>query len=272
MRTVLLRKFFNFLKRDFLIMVSYKVNLILGIAGMFVGVLRFGFMAHFLKTGNSFPAISVYGGDLLSYLITGGIFMSYLSVSMNSFASTIRSEQVSGTLEYLLLSNTPVYQIILFSGISNFLWTTVDTASVLVIVYSIFNFEMNVNIGLSLFVLFLSVACMSGIGLMSAGIIMVTKKGDPIGWIFTTLTGLLSGVFFPVSVLPKWIRIFSYALPPTYALQALRKALLVGASFGSVKTEILVLLAMSAFTVPLGIAMFRRGFDRARIDGSLVEY
>ncbi len=265
-------RFLNFLKRDFLIMISYKVNLILGILGMFFSVLKFGFMAHFLQAGNSFPSIASYGGDLISYLITGSIFMSYVSVAMNSFKSTIRSEQVSGTLEYLLLSNTPLYQIIVFSGISNFLWTTLDAASVLIIVSVIFNIEMNVNVGLALFILLLSVICISGIGLASAGIIMVTKKGDPIGWIFTTLTGILSGVFYPISFLPKWMRVFSYILPPTYALSVLRKALLSGSSFASVRSQIIILLLMTIVTVPLGIIIFRWGFNKARVDGSLIEY
>jgi len=265
-------KFVNFVIRDFFIAISYKINLVIGMIGMFFGVLKFGFMAHFLQFGNSFPSLSSYGGSLISYLITGGIFMSYVNVAMNSFKSAIRSEQISGTLEYLLLSDTPIYQIIIFSGISNFLWTTLDAISVLLVVSVIFDMKMNINFGLSLFIILITIICISGIGFASAGIIMVTKKGDPIGWLFTTLTGVLSGVFYPISFLPKWIRFFSYLLPPTYALKALRKALLTGSSFASVKSQIYVLLLMTIITVPIGVFVFKKGYDRARVEGSLIEY
>ena len=267
-----LKKFWSFLKKDFLITVSYRVNLIIGFFGMFIGILKFGFMAHFLQAGNTFPTISKYGGSLISYLVTGGIFMSYVSVAMNSFRSTIRSEQSMGTLEYLLLSNTPIHQIVLFSGLSSFLWTTLDSSAIFIMVAVLFGVQMKVNLLLSLLILALTVICISGIGLMSAGIIMVTKKGDPVGWIFTTLTGLLSGVFYPVSVLPSYLRAISFVLPPTYAMHALRKALLVGASFHSVEKQIFILVAMSLVTVPAGILTFRWGFNEARRRGSLIEY
>lgn len=239
---------------------------------MFIGILKFGFMAHFLQAGNTFPLINKYGGSLISYLVTGGIFMSYVNVAMNSFRSTIRSEQSMGTLEYLLLSNTPIYQIVLFSGLSSFFWTTIDSSLVFIMIAVLFGVQMKVNILLSLLILTLTVICISGIGLMSAGIIMVTKKGDPVGWIFTTLTGLLSGVFYPISVLPQYLKALSYILPPTYAMYALRKALLVGASFHSVEKQIFILIAMSLITVPAGIFTFRWGFNEARRRGSLIEY
>ncbi len=269
---IFFRKLFIFLRRDFLITVSYKVNLIIGLFGMFIGVLKFGFMAKFLSLGNTFPLINKSGGDLISYLITGGIFMSYVSVSVNSFKSTIRSEQSMGTLEYLLISNTPLYQILLFNAISNFLWTTIDSVSIFVVVLAIFNFKTNINLWLTVFILLLSIVCISGIGLASAGIIMVTKKGDPIGWLFTTITGLVSGIFYPISVLPKALRLFSYVFPTTYAMEALRRALISGATFKSVETQIIVLICMALLTVPLGILVFTWGFNRARIDGSLSQY
>lgn len=198
--------------------------------------------------------------------------MGYVSVAMNSFHSAIRSEQSMGTLEYLLMSDTPLWQILTFSGITSFLWTTLNVGMIFVFLVVVFNVQMEINIWLSLFVLVLSVICIGGIGLTSAGIIMVTKRGDPVSWTFTTLSGLVSGVFFPISVLPIWIRWTSYMMPTTYALRALRKTLLVNATLSMVEKDILVLILMSLVTVPMGLMTFRWGFNKAREKGSLVEY
>lgn len=265
-------KLWIFVKRGFAINFSYKVYAVLGILGMLIGVLRFGFMAQFLQNGNSFPALSAYGGNLMAYFITGGAYMGYVSVAMNSFQSAIRSEQSMGTLEYLLMSDTPLWQILAFSGITGFLWTTLNIGTIFAFLALVFDVQMKINVELSLFVLVLSIVCIGGIGLISAGIIMVTKKGDPVSWIFTTLSGLVSGVFFPVSVLPGWIRWTSYVMPTTYAIRALRKALLVNATLADVKTSVLILLLISLITVPVGLATFKWGFDKAREKGSLVEY
>ncbi len=239
---------------------------ILGIASMLIGVLRFGFMANFLQEGNTFPMLEPYGGDLMAFLITGTMYMSYVSVALDSFRNSIRSEQTMGTLEYLLMSNTPLWQLLIFNGINSFIWTTINVGVIFLFLVLIFDIQMTINIILS------SIICISGIGLMSAGVIMVTKMGDPISWIFSTLSGLVSGVLYPISILPAWLRSFSYFLPPTYALSALRKSLLTGATFADVKNEIIVLIIMSLLTIPLGLLLFRFGFNKARETGSLIEY
>lgn len=267
-----LKKLWIFIKRGFITNFSYRTYAILGIASMLIGVLRFGFMANFLQQGNTFPMLEPYGGDLMAFLITGTMYMSYVSVALDSFRNSIRSEQSMGTLEYLLMSNTPLWQLLIFNGINSFIWTTINVGVIFLFLVLIFDIQMTINIILSLFILILSIICISGIGLMSAGVIMVTKMGDPISWIFSTLSGLVSGVLYPISILPAWLRSFSYFLPPTYALSALRKSLLTGATFMDVKNEIIILIIMSLLTIPLGLLVFRLGFNKARETGSLIEY
>jgi ABC-2 type transport system permease protein len=113
---------------------------------------------------------------------------------------------------------------------------------------------------------------MSGIGLMSAGIIIMTKVGDPISWAFTSLTSLFSGVLFPVEYLPPALQPISAVLPTTYALHALRMALVANADFAAIAPQLGLLFLMTLITVPLGFAVLRLGYNRARISGSLAHY
>lgn len=261
-----------FVKRGFITLLSYKTAFTLGILGSFIGILQFSFMGKFLSQGNVFPSIDQYGGNLLAYLIIGSAFTSFLGVSLNSFQGAIRSEQQMGTLEYLLMSNTKLELLLIFSGIWNFVYTLFNISFLLAIVVLVFQVPLEINLFAAGVTLLLTIISLSGIGLMSAGVIIVTKMGDPVTWIFTSLTGLLSGVLFPVEFLPFYLRGISYVLPTTHALHALRLTLIENASFTEILPQILFLTITAMISVPLGFFVFRKGFNTARRSGTLVEY
>jgi ABC-2 type transport system permease protein len=253
-------------------MFSYRTALVLGILSGFIGLLQFSFMGRFLTDGNSFPALEKYGGSLLAYLIIGAAFTSFLGVALNSFQGTIRSEQQMGTLEFLLMSNTRIELILTYSWIMNFLQAFLNVAILLTLVIFVFDIPMAINLPAAVLAMLLTILSLSGIGLMSAGIIIMTKVGDPITWAFTTLTGLFSGVLFPIEYLPKYLQIISLALPTTYALDALRMALIKNAPMSEIEPQLILLLIIALITVPLGFLIFRLGFNQARKTGSLAQY
>ena len=261
-----------FIKRGLINILSYKTALTLGILGSFVGILQFTFMAKFLQEGNTFPGIEQYGGNIIAYLIIGSAFTAFLGVSLNSFQGAIRSEQQMGTLEHLLMSNTRLELLLAYSGLWNFLYTLLNVGILLGIIVLLFRVPLGINFLAAAITLILTILGLSGIGLMSAGVIMVTKVGDPITWIFTTLTGLLSGVLFPIQYLPAYLQVISYMLPTTYALHALRMTLVQNATFEQILPQILVLILTAIITLPLGCYMFRWGFNKARRTGTLAEY
>jgi len=261
-----------FLKRNYVTLISYKTSLALSVLGGFIGLLQFTFMGKFLGDGNSFPALAQYGGNLLAYLIIGTAFTSFLGVSLGSFQSTMRAEQQMGTLEYLLLSNTPLELILIYSGLVNYLHALLNVVLLLMIVIWVFGVAMDVNILGASISMVLTITSLSGIGLISAGIIIMTKVGDPISWAMTTLTGLFSGVLFPVEYLPSYLRPISYMLPTTYALHVLRMSLLKNASMNEIMPYLALLLAISLVTIPLGFIILRMGFNYARRKGSLAQY
>lgn len=261
-----------FTKRGFLSMLSYRTALLLSLLSGLVSLLQFGFMGRFLSEGNSFPLLAQYGGNLLAYLIIGSAFTGFVAVSLNSFQQTIRAEQQMGTLEYLLMSDTPLGGILLYSTLWNFLNTLLNTAVLFLFVTVLFNVSLSINLLAAGVILLLTILSLSGIGLMSAGVIMITKRGDPFNWVFTTLTSLLSGVLFPVEMLPRYLQAISFILPTTHALRALRLTLTRGANLTEVVPELTFLMITSCLTIPLGFLAFHVGFDKARKTGSLGEY
>jgi ABC-2 type transport system permease protein len=80
------------------------------------------------------------------------------------------------------------------------------------------------------------------------------------------------GVYFPVEVLPGWLRPVSALLPMTYGLRAVRLAVLQGAGVGEIAGDLLALAVFCLILVPLALAGFRYAMYRARVDGSLTHY
>jgi len=121
-------------------------------------------------------------------------------------------------------------------------------------------------------ILILAVVSFAVIGMISAAFIVVLKKGDPITWAFGALSTLVAGVYYPIEVLPDWLQGFSALLPLTYALNAMRHAVLQGYSLYDVRFDILALLCFSAVLLPLALLSFRLAVKRAKVEGSLVQY
>ena len=106
-------------------------------------------------------------------------------------------------------------------------------------------------------------------GMLSAASTLVFKRGDPLLWLFASLSWLLGGVFFPVSLLPRMLQWMSALLPIRYALNALRATLLSGASFGDVQGDLSVLVAIAVLGIPLSAYLVHAGTIRVKRNGTL---
>ncbi len=84
----------------------------------------------------------------------------------------------------------------------------------------------------------LIVAAFSGLGLLAAATTMLVRRLNPVAVVIGSLSFFLSGVMYPVTVLPGWLRGVGRLLPLTHALAMLRGALLVGSGPGELREAI----------------------------------
>jgi ABC-2 type transport system permease protein len=80
---------------------------------------------------------------------------------------------------------------------------------------------------------------------------------------------VVSGVYYPVEVLPQWMQWLSVISPATYALEGIRGAILDGAGLSTMWDEIWPLLLIGAVSAPIGLWVFRRGEIYAKKHGKL---
>ena len=117
--------------------------------------------------------------------------------------------------------------------------------------------------------LVLGMAAYLGLGILSASFVILLKRGDPLAWAVDALTFLVSGIFYPVEVLPSFLHPVAALVPGTHALRALRRSLLEGAGMAQLGGELAALAAFAAVLLPLSAVVLRLALRRAARDGSL---
>jgi len=262
----------SFLRRDLSISLSYRLSFLLQFGGIFFSVAMFYFLSRLLS-GAMVSQLDKYGGDYFSFVLVGLAFSGYMGLSLSNFASSIREGQMMGTLEIMLLSPTRLSSILLSSSLWSYLLTTLRVIVYFAVGILVFGVSLSQANFLSTFVvLILSITSFSGIGILSAAFILWTKRGDPIAWVFGTASSLLAGVYYPVTVLPDWLEPVSRFVPLTYALDAMRLAMLQGHSLYQLRYDIFALLGFTLVLTPLAFLVFRKALKRAKMEGSLIQY
>jgi ABC-2 type transport system permease protein len=90
--------------------------------------------------------------------------------------------------------------------------------------------------------------------------------------IFAGISAFLGGVYYPVTVFPKFLQVVSYFIPVTYSLRALRFAVLKGYPIAFLKQDISALVIFCIILVPLSMFIFKTAVQRAKKSGSLAFY
>ena len=261
-----------FIKRDFLIEVSYRTAFLMQFVSMLFSVTLFYFIARrVIAAPPATPGLR--GVDYFAFLLVGLATMHYLTSALVLFSNKIRNEQMTGTLEAMLVTPTPIGTIVLGSALWDFILTSFKVVGYLVVGAVFFGVVIHPEgILTAVVVLALTILAFAGIGILSAAFVLYLKRGDPITWLVASASMLVGNVFYPSEDMWPWLGRWSAFLPITYALRALRGALLDGRGLGEVLPDIKALVLFAIVLVPLGVLAFRVAVRKARQEGSLVQY
>ena len=260
-----------FLRRDFIQESSYRLSFLFSFVTVFFNAFTFYFLSRTFDNQIS-PSLEKYGAEYFPFVLIGIAFNAYFSVGLTGFARAIRGAQTTGTLEAMLMSPTPLSLLVVGSALWSYAFTTFR-----MFVYLLLGVLLGVRftganwLG-ALVTLLLAILAFSAIGIMSAGIIMIIKRGDPVTSLLSYFTLLLGGIYYPIDVLPNWLQPLAKLLPVTYALDSMRLALLTGADWGELQTDLLALTLFCLLLCPLSLLIFRWAVNKARADGSLTHY
>jgi ABC-2 type transport system permease protein len=260
-----------FIKRDFRMDVSYKLGFIFRVSSAILTVAIYYFIAN-VFSATAAPFLRAYGGSYFAFVILGVAFTEYMSIGTNALGESVREGQTTGTLELMLLSPTRLIITLLSSALWSYLYATLRVAVYLIVGMALGLDLGNANIPFALISLLIGIVSFNALGLFTTSVIILMKRGDPLGWVLRVCSLILSGVYYPTDVLPDWLRLLGQALPLTHALELLRRSILLGEGFAQLWRELLVLIVLTLMLLPLGVLACHGAIRIARTDGSLSHY
>jgi len=154
-------------------------------------------------------------------------------------------------------------------GLYAVLYGMVRAAAVFVAVAAFIGIHVpNANYTASVQLLAIASVSFIGVGMMTAVLPLISpEKGTQLGFVAQGLMLVVSGVYYPVSVLPEWMQWISKISPATYALRGIRESVLHGT--GLMWADVWPLLVIGAFSIPIGLSVFKAGERYAKKNGKL---
>lgn len=245
-------------------------------------VIVFNFYALVTSATVALIGVAENNYQLTLTLIVGALLWNYLSRLYEEISMSIAYERWEGTLEYTFMA--PISRGVHLLGVSLFALLNSIVSSVIVLIGLMLFTNLHLR-GANLFgvlvVLAVSTVAFVGLGLFAAVFpVMSAERGAEATHIFQGSLLLVSGVYYSIETLPRWLQPFSVFSPATYTLSACRKLFgvgnpnstetyLAGAPLSAVSHELLVLALMGAILLPLGLFVFMRVEAWAKKKGKL---
>jgi len=208
---------------------------------------------------------------LVLYLAIGTIVWRYLSAVFYWVTDLIGIERWEGTIEYTLMA--PIQRITHMLGQTAFavVYSLLHTGVILAATVFFFDIRLtNANLWGGTLVLIAGSFSFIGISIVGAVLpLLFPERGSQMTHVIIALLLLVSGVYYPVEVLPGWLQALSRLSPATYVLEGVRATLLDGAATLTLWPYIWPLLLIGTLTIPVGLRVFRAAELYAKRAGKL---
>lgn len=261
-----------FLRRDAAQQLSYRAALALEVASIAIVTTMFFFLARMVDASGSALFTRGGAGGYFAFALTGVALSNYLSLSLHGFAEQIRQGQVSGNLEALFLTPARSWEIVAWGSLWSFAFQSLQVGLYLAAGIGFGLPVERANWLSALVVLALSILALAPLGIFAAAFILVWKKGDPISYLLTSLSTLVGGVYYPLDVLPPWLRHLAELVPLTHAVRAFRAAMLEGESLATLARPLGALALFALVLTPPALFVFSRAVAWAKRNGALGQF
>ena len=221
--------------------------------------------------------IEATGGTLdvnetMTTLLIGAVVWAYLGILFEFLMETVAWERWEGTIEYTFMAPLSRAMHLAGQGVFAIVYGLVR-AIFLYCVCAFLFFDLsipNANYFPAFVILVVASVSFIGIGMMMSVLPLISpEKGTQLGFVAQGTLLVVSGVYYPVSVLPEWMQWIAKISPATYALEGIRAAILDGAPISALWGDIWPLLLIGAVSIPLGLWVFGRGEHYAKRHGKL---
>jgi ABC-2 type transport system permease protein len=260
-------KLYAILRRDLLTAIRHRSGFVVGMVGVFTELAAFYFLSRAIG-----PGFRPDGVDYFPFLLVGTGVDTFFLMSAQAFLNAVQEAQQTGTLEVLMTTSTAPSELIILSSISAFAGNLVNLVVYVFAGVAVFRASIHANLISCAAVLILSLAIALALGIAAATLQVAFQKGSTLLWLLGSGLWFLSGTMFPVQSLPRPLELLARAVPLTYAIDGMRRALLEGQSTRAMAPTLAVLAGFGVVLVPLAVAALSLSLRRARQNGTLSFY
>jgi ABC-2 type transport system permease protein len=196
------------------------------------------------------------------FIAPGIMAMTVMMSVMTGLPVAISQEKEIGTMDGMMVAPINRLSIILGKTFAQTARGLLQGGIILTLSVVLFGVAIHGNLLLVFGLLLLGVFSFVGLGVV---ITSFAKDQETAQMMMTTLMFpmmFLSGVLFPIQQMPWFMQSISKFLPLTYAADALRKVMVLGANIPAISTELTVLVVFGAVMTAIAVPVFRRMMTR----------
>lgn len=212
-------------------------------------------------------------GLVVLYAVLGGGILGMWGNMIRSSGFSITYDRVVGTLEPIMITPTPIINVVAGRALWNTLIGLLNAALIFLLAELAFGVEVSLSDPVFFFLaLLITLLSLGAIGVLLSALFVLTRASGTIVQVIELPVFVISGALLPISKLPEWTWPISMALPPTWGVDALQISSGLGSgnplSLGLIG-DLALASAIGACYILVAIALFHYLDRNARISGQL---
>ncbi|KAA5605512.1 ABC transporter permease [Roseospira marina] len=225
-------------------------------------MITWGFLTQFLARESSLVAQAA-GIFIAAVLLWDVMFRGNLGISLS-----FMEEMWARNLGHLFVSPLRPLELVTALMAMSIIRTLIGIVPATLLAWLFYAYNIY-EMGLPLLAFFVNMLVMGWvIGLLvSALVLRVGLGAESLPWILIFAFWPISGIYYPMDVLPVWLQVIGYSFPPAHVFEGMRQVMLEGTiAWG----HLVAAVVLNGLYLSAAAAFFLRVFTVARVKGLLL--
>jgi|SRR5579885_3453528 len=213
--------------RDARLALLYPLQLVTPWGKIVVAVAGFWYLARLVPSTADQSFVTTPGG-YFAYVTVNVAFFSVIMSTLYAFSSGLQRDQSASIIEPSLTTGTTLWRLVAGSALWPVTIGCAEAVWYLVVAVVLFGLRFHVSVISVLLVMIVCIVTVIPFGVLSAAFALRFRQQSPLNVLFGGAAAMLSGLMFPISLLPSVVRTFAWFLPLTHLLSMCRAVLTPG--------------------------------------------
>jgi ABC-2 type transport system permease protein len=197
-----------------------------------------------------------------SFIAPGIVMLTVMMSVMTGLPVAISQEREVGTMDGMMVAPINRLSIILGKALGQTGRGLIQGVIVMALAIGIFGVVIHGSLILVAALLLLGVFSFVGLGIVLTSLAKDQETAQMMMMTLMFPMMFLSGVMFPLQQMPWYMQDIAKFLPLTYAADAMRKVMVLGAGVSAISTDLIILIVFGAVMIAFAVPLFRRMMTR----------